>query len=66
MNLKNKNILIVGSNGLIGKELVKKLKKQKSNIFTIEKKKNKNSKKNFFLSYELAKDKINEFKQIIN
>ena len=35
---KNKNILIVGSNGLIGKELVRKLKKQKSNIFTIEKK----------------------------
>lgn len=66
MNLRNKNILIVGSNGLIGKELVKKLKKQKSNIFTIEKKKNKNSKKNFFLSSELAKDQINEFKQIIN
>ena len=58
--------MIVGSNGLIGKELVKKLKKQKSNIFTIEKKKDKNSKKNFFLSSELAKDQINEFKQIIN
>ena len=48
MNLRNKNILIVGSNGLIGKELVKKLKKQKSNIFTIEKKKIKIQKKTFF------------------
>ena len=66
MNLKNKNILIVGSKGLIGKAIVNKLKKQKVKIFTIEKNKKNNSKYNFYIKSELARDQINEFKIIIS
>ena len=66
MNLKNKNILIVRSKGLIGKAIIDKLKKQKVKIFTVEKNKKKNSKYNFYIKSELAKDQINEFKIIIS
>ena len=66
MNLKNKNILIVGSQVLIGKAIIDKLKKQKAKIFTIEKDKKKNSKSNFYLRSNLAQSQVNEFKNIIS
>ena len=35
-NIKKKNILIVGSNGLVGKDLVKYLEKENHNVFKID------------------------------
>ncbi len=66
MNLKNKNILIVGSKGLIGKSIISNLKKQKAKIFTIEKDQKKNSKNTFYLKSNSAEDQIYEFKNIIS
>ena len=66
MNIENKKILIVGSGGLIGKAIIKKLKKKKVKIFTIEKNTKKNYKNNFYLKSDDAKNQINEFKKIIS
>ena len=46
-NIKKKNILIVGSNGLVGKDLVKYLEKENHNVFKIDIS-NKYQVKNFF------------------
>ncbi len=58
-NLKNKNIIVTGSEGLIGKSIVNNLVKSKANVFMVDiKKNNSNGKKKNYFNCDLTNKKL--------
>ena len=62
---KNKTAVVVGSDGLIGKEIVKNLLELKCNVIRIEKKKVNNKKNYFYLNSKDDSKQIDQFNSIV-